>query len=161
MSGGAVSLRRATPDDAPELLRLIRALAEYERLAHEVQTIETDLKTALLAAPPRVAALLAEVDGCAVGFALWFQTFSTFTGKPGLYLEDIFVEPAYRGRGIGRAMFRHLARQAMAEGCARFEWAVLDWNEPALNFYASLGAQPMAEWTVQRLAGPALARLAE
>ena len=160
MSGGAASLRRATPDDAPALLRLILALAEYERLAHEVCTTAADLRAALLVASPRVAALLAEVDGRAVGFALWFHTFSTFTGKSGLYLEDIFVEPAYRGRGIGRAIFRHLAQQAIAEGCARFEWAVLDWNEPARNFYASLGAEPMAEWTVQRLAGPALARLA-
>ncbi len=160
MSGEKFSLRPAAPEDVPALLRLIRALAEYERLLHEVRTSEADLEAALFGTPQRVWALMAESAGRPVGFALWFYTFSTFTGRAGLYLEDIYVLPDYRGHGIGRAIFRHLAARTLAEGCARFEWAVLDWNEPAIGFYASLGAQPMAEWTVQRLSGPALAALA-
>lgn len=156
----AFSLRPAAPDDVATLLCLIRALAEYERLAHEVHATEADLASALFGTPPRAGALIAEVASEAVGFALWFYTFSTFTGRPGLYLEDIYVVPEHRGRGIGRAVFRHLARLAEAEGCPRLEWAVLDWNKPALRFYAGLGAEPMSEWTVQRISGSALAALA-
>jgi len=154
------SLRPAAPTDVATLLRLIRALADYERLADQVRATEADLATALFESPPRAGALIAEIADEAVGFALWFYTFSTFTGRPGLYLEDIYVAPAHRGRGIGRAVFRHLARLAEAEGCARLEWAVLDWNTPARRFYAALGAEPMSEWTVQRISGPELARLA-
>jgi GNAT superfamily N-acetyltransferase len=160
MSGEEFALRPAAPEDVPALLRLIRALAEYERLLHEVRTTEADLETALFGEPRRASALIAESAGKPAGFALWFYTFSTFTGRAGLYLEDVYVLPEHRGRGIGRAIFRHLAARALAEGCARFEWAVLDWNEPAGGFYASLGAQPMAEWTVQRLSGSALASVA-
>jgi len=154
------SLRPARPADVPALLRLIRALADYERLLHEVRTSESDLETALFGSKPRASALIAENAGEAIGFALWFYTFSTFTGRAGLYLEDIYVLPEHRGQGVGRAIFRYLASQALAEGCPRLEWAVLDWNTPALGFYARLGAQPMEEWTVQRLSGPALAALA-
>jgi GNAT superfamily N-acetyltransferase len=160
VSEPAFSLRPATPEDAPALLRLIRALAEYEELRHEVRATESDLQAALFGTPRRAAALLADIGGVPVGFALWFYTFSTFTGRPGLYLEDLYVEPAHRRHGIGRAILRYLAETAGEEGCARLEWAVLDWNAPALGFYASLGAQPMAEWTVHRLSGPALAALA-
>jgi GNAT superfamily N-acetyltransferase len=160
VSEPAFSLRPATEEDAPALLRLIRALAEYERLQHEVRATESDLRAALSGTPWRAAALLAEIGGAPVGFAFWFYNFSSFTGRPGLYLEDLYVEPAHRGHGIGRAMFRYLAVRAAAEGCACLEWAVLDWNAPALEFYASLGAQPMAEWTVHRLSGRALAALA-
>ncbi len=160
MSGEGFSLRPAAPEDVPALLRLVRALAEYERLLHEVRATEADLEAALFGTPARAWALLADVAGTAVGFALWFYSFSTFTGRAGLYLEDIYVEPAHRGRGIGRAIFCYLAKRALAEGCARFEWAVLDWNKPAIGFYARLGAQPMAEWRIERLSGPALASLA-
>lgn len=159
MSAG-FSLRQASPADVETLLDLIRALAEYERLAHEVRATEADLQAALFGERARAGALIAEVADQPVGFALWFYTFSTFTGRPGLYLEDIYVAPEHRGRGIGRAIFRHLARLAEAEGCARLEWSVLDWNEPARRFYAGLGAEPMSDWTVQRVSGPALAALA-
>jgi GNAT superfamily N-acetyltransferase len=160
VSAAGFSLRPAGPEDVPALLRLIRALADYERLLHEVRASEADLETALFASKPRASALIAENAGAAVGFALWFYTFSTFTGRAGLYLEDIYVLPEHRRQGIGRAIFRYLAALALAEGCARLEWSVLNWNVPALGFYAGLGAQPMEEWTVQRLSGPALAALA-
>jgi len=160
VSAPACSLRAAGPDDVGTLLGLIRALAEYEQLLHEVRASEADLLSALFGTPQRAAALLAEVAGKAVGFALWFYSFSTFTGRPGLYLEDLYVEPAWQGQGIGRAMLRHLAQLAKAEGCARMEWQVLDWNAPAHRFYAGLGAKPMPEWTVLRLGGAALAALA-
>ncbi|MGH7067632.1 MAG: GNAT family N-acetyltransferase [Acetobacteraceae bacterium] len=159
MSAG-FSLRQASPADVETLLDLIRALAEYERLAHEVRATAADLQAALFGERTRAGALIAEVADQPVGFALWFYTFSTFTGRPGLYLEDLYVAPEHRGRGIGRAIFRHLARLAEAEGCARLEWSVLDWNEPALRFYAGLGAEPMSDWTVQRVSGPALSALA-
>ncbi|MGH7102823.1 MAG: GNAT family N-acetyltransferase [Acetobacteraceae bacterium] len=159
MSAG-YSLRQATPADSFTLLNLIRALAEYERLLHEVRATDADLQAALFGERAGAGALIAEVADQPVGFALWFYTFSTFTGRPGLYLEDIYVAPEHRGRGIGRAIFRHLARLAQAEGCARLEWSVLDWNEPARRFYAGLGAMPMSDWTVQRVSGPALSALA-
>ncbi|MGH7077410.1 MAG: GNAT family N-acetyltransferase [Acetobacteraceae bacterium] len=159
MSAG-FSLRQATPADSCTLLNLIRALAEYERLAHEVRATEADLQAALFGERARAGALIAEIADQPVGFALWFYTFSTFTGRPGLYLEDIYVAPDHRGRGMGRAIFRYLARLAEAEGCARLEWSVLDWNEPARRFYAGLGAEPMSDWTVQRVSGSALSALA-
>jgi len=155
------TLREAGPDDLATVLRFVVALAEYERLASEVRATEEDLRASLFGPAPRAHALLAELAGAPVGFAVWFYNFSTFAGRPGIYIEDVFVEPAHRGRGIGRAFFAHLARRAVAEGCSRVEWAVLDWNQPALRFYRGLGARPMEEWTVQRIGGAALAALAE
>jgi GNAT superfamily N-acetyltransferase len=153
-------LRPATPADVPAILALIRGLAEYERLAHEVETDEARLADTLFSARPAAEVVIAEADGAAVGFALFFHSYSTFLARPGLYLEDLFVVPAHRGRGIGRALMVHLAKLALARGCGRFEWSVLDWNAPAIGFYRSLGAVGMDAWTVQRLAGDALERLA-
>jgi GNAT superfamily N-acetyltransferase len=154
------SLRPATPDDVPEVLRLIRALAEYERLLDQARATEADLHAALFGPHPGIHVVLAELDRATVGFGLWFATFSTFTGRRGFYIEDVFVEAAHRGRGIGRAIFAHIARRAVAEGCARIEWAVLNWNEPALRFYRAIGAEPLDQWTRQRLSGASLAALA-
>jgi GNAT superfamily N-acetyltransferase len=152
--------RDAIPGDEALVARFVRALAEYEKLEHEALATEADLSRALFGSPPRAHALFAEVDGDAVGFAVWFYSFSTFTGRAGLYVEDVFVVPERRGRGIGRAVFSELARRALAEGCARMEWWVLNWNEPAIAFYRSLGARAMDEWTTQRLTGEALAAVA-
>ncbi len=156
MSGG-VTLRRATAGDVADIVRLVRALAEYERLLHEVTSTEADFRERLFGACPLAHAILAEAEGAAVGLALYYHTFSTFTGRPDLFLEDLFVMPTYRGRGIGLALFRHLAGIARDEGCRRIEWRVLDWNKPAIDFYRRIGAQPMTDWNVQRLEGPALA----
>ncbi len=144
------------------ILELIGELAEYERLRHEVVATEDDLRRTLFGERPAAEVVLAEVAGEAspVGFALFFHNYSTFLGRPGLYLEDLFVRTAWRGRGIGRRMLQHLARIAVERGCGRFEWWVLDWNEPAIRFYRSIGAVPMDEWTVQRVTGEALERLA-
>lgn len=150
------TLREAVPEDCADIARLVRALAEYEKLAHEARATEDDFRRALFGAPARAQAAVASVAGATVGFALWFYNFSTFMGREGLYVEDVFVEPAHRGAGIGRAFFRMMAARAVAERCGRMEWSVLDWNEPALRFYASLGAVRMDEWTVQRLTGAAL-----
>ncbi len=150
-------LRDATADDAGLIAGFVRALAAYEKLAHEAVATDADFAAALSAG--QIGALIAELDSEPVGFALWFHTFSTFTGKRGLYLEDIFVLPAHRGTGIGRQIFADLARRAVASGCTRMEWSVLDWNTPAVNFYRAMGARPMDEWTVQRLEGDALAKL--
>ncbi len=147
----ALAIRTALAGDAPVLLSLIRGLADYERLAHEVVATEAQLAVELGAAHPVVHALVAEQDGEAVGFALYFFSFSTFVGRQGLYLEDLYVRPASRGRGIGRALLGELARRAAARGCGRMEWSVLDWNVDAQRFYEGLGARPMAEWTVWRL----------
>jgi GNAT superfamily N-acetyltransferase len=146
--------------DVAPLLRLIKALAEYERLSGEVVATEALLREALFGAKPSAEAALAFVGVDAVGFAVWFCNFSTFVGRPGLYLEDIFVLPEYRGRGVGRALIRHLARLAVARGCGRMEWAVLDWNESAIQFYRHIGAQAMDGWTMYRLAGDGLKKLA-
>lgn len=154
-------IRSAAVADVPDILRLIKALAEYEKLSHEVVATEVALAQALFGPRPAAEVLLAEEDGRSVGFALFFQNFSTFLGKPGIYLEDLFVEPAFRGRGIGRDLLRAIARLAVERGCGRFEWAVLDWNAPAIGFYKSLGARPMDDWTVMRLTGEALERLAQ
>ncbi|MCA3255577.1 MAG: GNAT family N-acetyltransferase [Alphaproteobacteria bacterium] len=153
-------LRDATPGDVATVLRFVRELADYEREPDAVVATEADLHAALFAPDAVAACVLAELDGAAVGFALWFRNFSTWTGKPGLYLEDLYVTPAARGAGVGRALLRHLARIAADRGYARFEWAVLDWNEPAIRFYESIGSVAMDEWTVRRLSGDALARLA-
>jgi GNAT superfamily N-acetyltransferase len=138
----------------------IRDLAEYEKLLDDVIATPDDVARALFAPHPRVFCDLAEWDGAPAGFALWFYNFSTFRGRHGIYLEDLFVKPAFRGKGIGKALLAHLAKRAVAEGCARVEWWVLDWNEPSIKFYESLGAIAMEEWTVFRLTGDALKRLA-
>ncbi len=154
------TIRPARPDDSAAIATLIRELAAYERLEHEAQATADDLRRHLFGERPAAEALIAEVDGQAIGFALYFTNFSTFRGRPGLYLEDLFVRPEHRGRGIGRGLLASVARLAVARGCARVEWAVLDWNEPSIGFYRSLGARPMDEWTVFRLADEPLARLA-
>ncbi len=156
-----MTIRPATPADVPAILGLIRELAEYEKLAHEAKATPDGLSAALFGPRPVAEALIAEVDAESVGFALFFATFSTFVGKPGIYLEDVFVKPAHRGRGIGKAFFRRLGEIAMERGCGRIEWSVLDWNEPALAFYRSLGATPMSGWTMQRLKGDALGQLSK
>jgi len=155
-----VTLRDAGPADVALLLRFIRALAEYERLLDEAVADEAALRASLFGTPPRAHALIAELDGAPVGFAIWFYSFSTFSGRPSLHIEDVFVAPEHRGNGIGRKIFAYLAARALSDGCARMEWSVLDWNEPAIRFYRGLGAQAMDEWTVQRLSGEALAKLA-
>jgi GNAT superfamily N-acetyltransferase len=157
----SVTIRPAVPAESGLVLAFVRELAAYERLAHEVDATEEALAAALFGPNPRVFADLALWNGEPAGFALWFYNFSTFRGRHGIYLEDLFVRPAFRGHGIGRALLRHLARRCRAEGLARLEWWVLDWNEPALRFYRSLGAVPMGEWTVQRVTGAALERLAD
>lgn len=144
----------------PLLLDMIRRLAEYEKLAHEVVATEALLREHLFDAPRGAEAVLAIEGDTPVGMALYFHNFSTFLGRPGLYLEDLFVVPQARGKGYGKALMVHLARMAKARGCGRFEWWVLDWNRPAIDFYRSIGAVGMEEWTVQRVAGPALDALA-
>jgi GNAT superfamily N-acetyltransferase len=156
------SIAPATPSDVALVLSLIRELAEYENLAHDVQATEALLRDALFGASPVAHAVIARTaDGHEpAGFAVYFFSFSTFVGRPGLYLEDLFVRPAYRRRGLGRQLLAHLARAAVERGCGRMEWSVLNWNEMALRVYRSVGAQPMSEWTVQRLSGRALLDLA-
>jgi GNAT superfamily N-acetyltransferase len=156
-----MTLRAATLEDVPQILAFIRALADYERLLDEVVATEDGLRRALFGPRPYAEVVLAEEAGTPVGFALFFHTFSTFVGLPGIYLEDLFVVPEARGRGVGRALLTYLARLAGERGCGRVEWAVLDWNAPAIGFYQSLGALPNAEWTVYRLAGDALTALAD
>ena len=149
-----------TPADIPLILELIRELAEYEKLAHEAKARAEDIEAHLFGPRPYAEAVIAESDEQPAGFALFFHNYSTFHGKPGLYLEDLFVRPELRGRGIGKRLIAHLAALAVERDCARFEWSVLDWNTPAIDFYRSLGAKPMDEWTVQRLDGEALHALA-
>ena len=155
------AIRPATPADVPVILHLVRELAAYERELDKVVATEPLLHDALFATPPAAEALIAEIDGAAVGLALFFHNFSTWTGWRGLYLEDLYVTPEARGTGIGKALLKRLAKIAVERGCTRFEWSVLDWNTPAIDFYKSLGAEPMTEWTVNRVSGDALARLAE
>ena len=156
----AVRIRPAVEADVPLVASLIRELAEYERLAHAVDFDEALLRKHLFGERPYCEVLLAEDAGRVVGFALFFHNYSTFLGRPGIYLEDLFVEPAYRGRGHGKALLVALARLAVERGCGRLEWAVLDWNEPAIGFYRRLGARPNDDWTIFRLTGEALERLA-
>lgn len=144
-------LRPVEPRDCGELDRLIRELAEYEKLSHMAVGTPESLHAALFGARPACEAVMAERHGRAVGFALYFTTFSTFLAKPGIYLEDLFVEPAHRGVGIGKAMLRHLAALAIERDCGRFEWRVLDWNEPSIRFYESLGARILPEWELVRM----------
>lgn len=153
-------LRPAAPGDVELLLAMIRELADYEQLSSEAVADPEVVGSHLFGPTPRAEALVAEWAGAAAGFALYFHSFSTFLGRPGLYLEDLFVRPAYRRRGIARALLGRLARIAMARGCGRMEWSVLDWNAPAIAFYRQLGARPMDGWTVYRLTGAALNNLA-
>ncbi len=159
-SVAGLQVRFAGRDDVPLLLEFIRELAAYEKLSHEVVAAEATLAESLFGARRSAEALLASLDGQDVAFALFFHNFSTFLGQPGLYLEDLFVRPSVRGRGVGRELMSVLARLAIERGCGRFEWSVLDWNTPALDFYRRLGATPMSEWTVQRVTGDALTKLA-
>jgi GNAT superfamily N-acetyltransferase len=157
---GEVAIRPAVPADAGLVYGFIRDLAEYEKLLHAVEATEADVAASLFAPSPRVFCDIAEADGAPVGFALWYYTYSTFKGRHGLYLEDLFVRPEARGQGAGKALLRNLARRCVAEGLGRLEWAVLDWNAPAIGFYDSLGADALDDWIVRRLTGEALARLA-
>lgn len=152
----ALSIVPARESDIPLILDFIRQLAEFERLTHEVMANEQVLCDSLFGERPVAEVALAYLAGEAVGFAVYFSNFSTFIGRPGIYLEDLFVQPAFRGKGIGRALLSYLARLAKQRNCARLEWAVLDWNQPAIDFYRRLGATPMHDWTVFRLAGSAL-----
>jgi GNAT superfamily N-acetyltransferase len=154
------SVRAAVPGDAADIVSLVRQLASYERAADAVEMTEEGLRRVLFAAEPKVFALVAEHAGAVMGMAVYYFSFSTWTGRLGLYLEDLFVRPEHRRRGAGRALMSALAARAVEAGCPRLEWAVLDWNQPAIDFYRSLGAVAMDEWTVFRLAGPALGQLA-
>jgi GNAT superfamily N-acetyltransferase len=155
-----LSIRPATVDDVPLVRQLIAELAEYERLAHAAVATDDDLRAQLFGAHPAAEVLIGEVDGVPAGFALFFHNFSTFLGKRGLYLEDLFVRPSARGVGLGKHLMAALARIAVQRDCGRFEWSVLDWNAPAIGFYRRIGATGMDEWTVQRLEGEALHALA-
>ena len=154
------SIRPATADDVKTIHAFITALAEYENLTQEVTASVDDLRRELFGSTPRGEVLLACEDEVPIGFALFFHNFSTFLGRPGLYVEDVFVLPEYRGRGYGRALMIQLAKVAHQRGCGRFEWTVLDWNQPAIDFYRTLGAESKQEWVIQRISGPALAELA-
>lgn len=154
-----VTLRAATIDDIPVILRCIRGLAEYERLAYECLATEELLRESLFGESPAAQVVLAMVGEEPAAFALWFRNYSTFLARPGIYLEDLFVFPDFRGRGIGRRLLAHLAQIAVARGYGRLEWAVLDWNVDAIRFYESLGAVPMSDWTTYRVTGEALATL--
>jgi GNAT superfamily N-acetyltransferase len=155
-----ITIRPASRDDVPLVLEFIRDLARYERLEHEVAASQAQLREALFGERRYAEVVFACSGGEPVGFALFFHNFSTFKGRPGIYLEDLFVRPQARGRGIGKQLLAHLARIAVERDCARLEWAVLDWNEPSIGFYRSLGAKPMDEWTTFRLTGESLALLA-
>ena len=155
------AIRPATAADVPIILELIRALATYERAPNEVTATEDGLSKVLFGEKPAAEVLLAFENETAVGFAVFFHNFSTWLGRPGLYLEDLFVKPQHRGKGYGRALLIHLAKIARERGCGRMEWAVLDWNEPAIKFYRQLGAKPMDEWTVFRLTRDGIAKLAD
>jgi GNAT superfamily N-acetyltransferase len=154
-----LKLRPARPEDVATIVSLIRALAEYEKMADECHADETALAEHLFGPRPRAEVIIAEWDGAPAGFALFFHNYSTFLTKPGIYLEDLFVKPELRGHGIGKALLSELARLAVERGCGRLEWAVLTWNTPAIGFYEKLGAVPMKEWQVYRLTGHSLERL--
>lgn len=155
-----VMLRPATAADTPQILAFIGELAEYEKLAHEAVAEEATLAAQLFGDRPAAEVVIADVDGQPAGFALFFHNFSTFLGKRGLYLEDLYVKPHFRGLGLGRRLMVHLAGVAVERDCGRLEWSVLDWNAPAIAFYRELGALPLDEWTVQRMTGKALQALA-
>jgi GNAT superfamily N-acetyltransferase len=153
-------IRPATAADVPLILEFIRDLAVYEKLLHEVETTEERLHATLFGPRPAAECLLAFSAGAPAGFAIYFTNYSTFLAKPGLYLEDLFVRPAFRGQGIGKALLLHLAKLANARGCGRMEWSVLDWNQPAIEFYEAVGARRMKEWQICRLTGAALEQYA-
>jgi GNAT superfamily N-acetyltransferase len=155
-----LSIRPATRADLPLIAQFIRDLADYEKLAHEVRFDEATLGEKLFGARPYAEVVIGEIGGAAQGFALFFHNFSTFEGRPGIYLEDLFVRPEARGSGLGKALLAHLAKLCVERGCARLEWSVLDWNAPAIGFYEGLGARMMDEWTVMRVDGDALTELA-
>jgi GNAT superfamily N-acetyltransferase len=155
-----LTIRPAAPADAPLLLAFVRELAEYERAPQEVVATADDFLRDGFGERRRFEAAVAEWSGAPAGFALWFYNWSTWTGRPGLYLEDLFVRPAFRGKGIGKALLVHCARVAAAQGCGRYQWQVLDWNRPAIEFYEALGARRLPEWITMRLSGPEIARLA-
>jgi GNAT superfamily N-acetyltransferase len=155
-----LEIRAATEDDVPLLLSLIKELADYERLSHEVVATEEMLRDSLFGERRVAEALLGYLGDDPAGFALFFHNFSTFLGRPGIYLEDLYVRPEFRGAGVGRALLVHLAGLAKERGCGRLEWSVLDWNEPAIGFYRGIGASPVSGWTVYRLTGEALENLA-
>jgi GNAT superfamily N-acetyltransferase len=156
----SLRIASARPDQIGLIFSLIRELAEYEKLLHEVEATEAGIAAALFGDNPRLFCEIAEWNGEGVGFAAWFLNFSTFSGRHGIYLEDLFVRPAFRGKGIGKALLAHLARTCVENGWSRLQWSVLDWNAPSIAFYKSLGAVLMDEWTVCRLNGPALTALA-
>jgi len=155
----SVEIRPARPGEAGLVLNFVRELAAYERLADEVAADEAAIDAALFAASPKAFCDIAEWDGEPVGFALWFLNFSTFRGRSGLYLEDLFVRPAHRGRGIGRALLKKLGERCLEQGWSRLEWAVLDWNQPAIDFYQAQGAELLRDWRICRVSGEALRRL--
>jgi GNAT superfamily N-acetyltransferase len=154
-------IHRARPDDIGLILSLIHELADYEKLRHEVEVTQDMLAAELFCDHPRLFCEIAAWSGEGVGFAVWFNDFSTFSGRSGIYLEDLFVRPAHRGKGIGKALLAHLAKQCAANGWSRLQWSVLDWNTPSIEFYKSQGAVLMDEWTLCRVTGPALAALAK
>jgi GNAT superfamily N-acetyltransferase len=156
----STKIRAATPQDVPLIRRLIEGLADYEKLRHECVATDALLHETLFGARPYAEVVIAEWDGAPAGFALFFHNYSTFLARPGIYLEDLFVMPEHRGRGIGTAVLRHLAALAVSRGCGRLEWSVLDWNVDAIAFYTKLGARPQDEWTVYRVTGEALTQLA-
>ncbi len=158
--GMTCHIRPATAADVPLILNFIRDLAVYEKLAHEVVATEAQLQRTLFGSPPAAQVVIAEVNGTPAGFALYFFNYSTFLAQPGLYLEDLFVKPEFRGSGTGKALLLHLAQIANTRGCGRMEWSVLDWNEPAIKFYESLGAKRMKEWQICRLTGSTLTQYA-
>jgi len=155
----SVTIRDATKDDVPLILSFIRELAEYEKLLDEVVATEANVTETLFGKTPRAEVIIAEQNGGPVGFALFFHNYSTFIGGPGIYLEDLYVRPEARGRGVGRALLAHLADTTISRGCARLEWAVLDWNAPAIAFYERMGATVMPDWRLCRITGEPLARL--
>ena len=157
----SLNIRRARSGEAGLVLAFIRELAEYEKLSHEVEATEAMIAEALFAENPRLYCAITEWEGEAVGFAVWFANFSTFSGRHGIYLEDLYVRPSHRGNGLGKALLTWLAKECVDNGGSRLQWAVLDWNAPSIAFYKSLGAVVMDDWTLCRVTGPALARLAE
>ena len=157
----SITVSPATPDDVPSILSLIRELAEYEKLLDRVSATEGSLHRDLFGPRPYAEVLIGRLDGRTVGYALFFHSYSTFLARPGIYLEDVYVQPAVRGRGVGKALLREVARVALDRDCGRLEWSVLDWNKPSIDFYLSLGAVPMDEWTMYRLDELAIAKLAK
>jgi GNAT superfamily N-acetyltransferase len=156
-----LKIRRAEEQDVPVLLQLIKKLALYERLSHVVTATEEILRRNLFGEKSVAEAILAEYQGAVAGFAVYFYNFSTFEGKPGIFIEDLYVDESHRRQGLGLAMFMHVARLAKEQGCGRLEWSVLDWNEPAIRFYENLGAEPLSDWTTYRLTGQALRKITE